>query len=262
MSEEASNVWNPGAYDRFRGLRLRPALDLLAQVPGLPSGDVVDLGCGTGAAGPMLRARFPDRRLIGLDASPAMLAKAEEAGYDQRVEADIAGWAPQTSPAMIFSNAALHWLGDHARLMPALAGFLAPGGVLAVQMPGNFLAPSHALLRATAARLLPERLAQEAYLPPVLGPDDYMRLLHPMGEVTGWETTYIQRLGPVAGGGHPVRAFTQSTAMRPFLTGLSGDAASAFIADYEAALQLAYPCQPDGGVFFPFRRVFFVLTRG
>ena len=46
--------WDPEAYARFRDLRLRPALDLLARVPQLPAGDVVDLGCGAGAAGPAL----------------------------------------------------------------------------------------------------------------------------------------------------------------------------------------------------------------
>lgn len=71
-----SKDWNPGAYARFRGLRLRPALDLLAQVPELPPGDVVDLGCGDGAVAEALRARFPDRRLVGVDASPAMLRVA------------------------------------------------------------------------------------------------------------------------------------------------------------------------------------------
>lgn len=259
MSEDASIDWNPGAYNRFRGLRLRPALDLLAQVPGLPAGDIVDLGCGTGAAAPVLHTRFPDHRLIALDASPDMLNAARGEAYDQYVEADIADWKPQTPPALIFSNAALHWLDDHAGLMPALAGHLAPGGVLAVQMPGNFLAPSHALLRATAARLFPEHLAGEPFLPPVLAPDEYMRLLKPFGAVEAWETTYTQHLGPEEDGAHPVRVFTQSTAMRPFLTGLSPDGTHAFIADYEASLDLAYPRAPDGGVIFPFRRVFFVL---
>lgn len=259
MSAGLRNDWNPGAYDRFRGLRLRPALDLLAQVPDLPPGDVVDLGCGSGAAGPVLRARFAQARLIGLDASAPMLERAAASGaYDQLIEGDIGDWHPQSPPALIFSNAALHWLGDHATLMPRLAAMLAPGGMLAVQMPGNFLAPSHALLRATAARLFAGRLANEPYVPPVRSAQDYMLLLAPLGVTEGWETVYVQRLEATEHG-HPVRAFTQSTTMRPFLAPLDPDETRAFVADYDAGLELAYPRLADGSVLFSFRRVFFTL---
>ena len=78
MTERRSD-WDPGAYARFRGLRLRPALDLLMQLGSPPAGDVVDLGCGDGAAAASLRTRFPKRRLVGVDSSAAMLAKATTA---------------------------------------------------------------------------------------------------------------------------------------------------------------------------------------
>jgi trans-aconitate 2-methyltransferase len=72
--------WNPETYAKFRGLRLRPALDLLMQAGALPKGQIIDLGCGDGAAAGALKQRYPKHRLVGLDASPAMLAKAR--GYD------------------------------------------------------------------------------------------------------------------------------------------------------------------------------------
>lgn len=262
MSATGTNDWDPGIYERFRGLRLRPALDLLAQVPGIPGGAVVDLGCGNGAVGPVLRARFPDAPLLGVDASPAMLARAGESGaYDQLERADIAHWQPDSPPALLFSNAALHWLGDHPQLMPRLAGMLAPGGVLAVQMPANFLAPSHALLRAASARHCPERLGRQPFVPPVAPPGAYLAMLAPLGQVDAWETTYYQRLEPISDGGHPVRGFTESTAMRPYLEGLEPRQAQAFIAEYEEGLALAYPPGPDGAVLFPFRRLFLTFRK-
>ena len=136
--------WNPDAYARFADLRLQPALDLLMHVRPLPAGDIVDLGCGNGAVGPVLRTRFAERTLIGIDTSAVMLAKARDSGAYERLEPrDMAEWAPDTPPALIFSNAALHWLDDHHRLLPRLAGLLAPGGTLAVQMPHQNRAPSH-----------------------------------------------------------------------------------------------------------------------
>lgn len=256
MSVTPSQDWNPGAYARFRGLRLRPALDLIAQLGDLPAGDVVDLGCGDGAAAGALAARFPGRRLVGVDASPAMLEKA--VGYGQKVLADITLWQPDSPPALIFSNAVLQWLPDHAALMPRLAGLLAPGGVLAVQMPRQQGAPSHRFLRDIAAAMFPDRFEFHGWQSPVAPAADYWRMLAPLGRVTAWETEYVQELGPVAEG-HPVRAFTGSTAMRPFLDKLSAEEVQAFAAAYDTALEAAYPRLPDGGALMPFRRAFFVL---
>jgi len=253
--------WDPEAYARFQDLRLRPALDLLARVPLLPGGGVVDLGCGSGAAGPALAARYPDRALTGIDASPAMLDKARKTGaYAGLDRADAGGWAPTSAPALIFSNALLHWLPDHKALFSRLAGFLAAGGTLAVQMPRQENAPSHRFLRDIAADMFPDRFALAGWQPRVMAPLDYVRLLAPLGHVDAWETDYIQRLGP-AEGAHPVRRFTEATAMRPFLDRLEPAERAAFVARYEEALASAYPAETDGSVLFPFRRLFLILTR-
>ena len=256
-----STDWNPAAYARFRDLRLRPALDLLARVGGLPDGAAMDLGCGDGAAGPALRERFgPGRRLLGLDASPNMLAAARGRGcYDALIGGDAASWAPEAPLALIFSNAALHWLPDHAALLPRLAGFLAPDGVLAVQMPRQYGAPSHRFLRDFAAEMFPDRFMLSDWVAPVATPVEYHRLLSPLGRVDVWETDYVQRLDPT-GTGHPVRRFTESTVMRPYLDRMSASETEEFLRRYEQALTAAYPPEGDGAVLFPFRRLFFTLT--
>ena len=253
--------WNPESYARFGGLRLRPAIDLLARVGALPEGEVMDLCCGNGAAGPALRERFGEsRQIAGLDSSPAMLAAAFKGGaYDALVERDAAQWDADRPVALIFSKAALHWLPDHARLMPRIAEQLVPGGVLAVQMPRQQGAPSHRFLRDFAGEMFPDRFDPAAWVAPVAPPVEYHRMLAPLGTVDVWETDYVHRLDPVADG-HPVRRFTEATAMRPFLDRLSPAETSAFVARYEAALASAYPLERDGSVLFPFRRLFFVLT--
>lgn len=251
--------WDPARYAAFRELRLRPALDLLARVPALPEGCVIDLGCGEGAVAAALAARFPGRARIGVDASAAMLAGARATGgYSRLVQADIATWQAERPAALIFSNAALNWVPDHAHLMPRLAAMLVPGGVLAVQMPRQHAAPSHRLLAKVAEALFPGRFAVPPS--PVLPSGDYAEMLVPLGRVTDWTTDYIQFLDPVAEG-HPVRAFTETTAMRPFVQAMTVEEARAFVAAYDAALAVAYPVQPDGRVIFPFTRVFFLLER-
>lgn len=223
----------------------------MSRVGAPPPGDVVDLGCGAGAVAGPLRERFPDRRLLGVDLSPAMLAEARGTGpYDVLVEADLAEWRPDAPPALIFSNAALNWVPDHAGLLPRLAGRLAPGGVLALQVPGQHDAPSHRLIREVAG------------LPPapvhVLDPAGYEAALRPWGRVEAWETTYLQRL-PAAGEGHPVRRFTEATVARPVIEAAPDRAA--LLSAYDAALARAYPPGADGSALLPFRRVFAVLVR-
>lgn len=262
MTGRAADDWDPGAYGRFRGLRLRPALDLLARVPQeLPPGDIVDLGCGAGAVAPTLAARFRGRRLIGVDQAPAMLAEAEaHGGYHETELIDLADWLPQRAPALVFSNAALNWVPDHTALLPHLAGLVAPGGVLAVQVPDQQDAPSHRLIREVSAELFPKMFDWRSWAPEVLAPRRIIDLLADLGTFDLWQATYHQIL-PGDRHAHPVRRFTESTVARPVLSRLDMGDRVAFLAAYDAALAEAYPPRRDGSVVFPFTRLFFVLER-
>lgn len=257
MTSGPQTDWNPEAYRRFRGLRLRPALDLLGAVGPLPDGPVIDLGCGSGAAGEALAALGRD--VIGVDASPAMLDEAMTTGLYAGLErADISRWQADRAPALIFSNAALHWLGDHDTLLPRLAGMLAPGGTLAVQVPHQNDAPSHRTWLRLAEEMFPGRV-DPAGRPGVLEAEEYDRILSGLGQLSLWETQYFQRLAP-AETGHPVRRFTESTFARPVLAALAPEERATLVAAYDAAMDTVYPRAEDGSVLFPFRRLFFTLT--
>src|SRR5688572_798939 len=138
--------WDPSQYLRFADHRLRPALDLLARIPDAPYRAIWDLGCGAGNVTKLLHERWLEARLRGLDNSPDMLRQARVITGIDWVEGDVASWTAGEPADLIFSNAVLHWLEDHATLFPRLVQQLARGGVLAVQMPHNFEAPSHTLL--------------------------------------------------------------------------------------------------------------------
>ena len=250
--------WNPALYGRFGGLRLRPAIDLLLRVHDVPDGPVCDLGCGNGPVGPVLAARFPDRALIGVDSSPAMLKKAQATGaYAALLEEDAGRWQPDVPMGLIFSNALLQWLPDHDTLLPRLAGVLAPGGTLAVQMPHQNPAPSHRLWHELVERMYPGRF-DPVSAPGILEARDYYDTLSPLGEADLWETEYFQVL-PAADQGHPVRLFTSSTFARPVLEVLNEGEAEALITAYDSEVAAHYPCASDGTVLFPFRRLFFTL---
>ena len=260
MSQAAARPdWNPGAYARFRDLRLRPAMDLLNAVDRMGAGDIVDLGCGNGQMGRALATRAAGRAVVGVDASPAMLDKARQAsGYTSLQQADIREWHPRGVPGLIFSNAALHWVGDHKALMPRLAAMLGRGGTLAVQMPHQNRAPSHRVWHSLVEELFPGRV-DPADTPQILMPVQYEELLAPLGQFRMWETEYYQRL-TAEKDSHPVRRFTESTYARSILGALDPGEAADLIRAYEEVMRSAYPPRADGSVLFPFRRLFFTLT--
>lgn len=251
--------WDPAQYLKFAGHRLRPALDLLARVDLDAPASVYDLGAGAGNVTRLLRARWPAAQVTGVDASPEMLAEAAAAAPDIAwARADLATWRPPRPADLIYSNAALHWLPDHEHLFPALLGALAPGGVLAVQMPRNFAAPSHVLI-AEAVRSGPWRHALEPLLRPVpvAEPAFYYDLLSPRAaRVDLWEIEYLQILeGP-----DPVKEWVKGTWLRPLLDALEEPGRGAFEARYATLVASAYPRRPDGRTLFPFRRLFLVAT--
>ena len=251
--------WNPQSYARFSALRLRPAVDLLMKVPPLKGDRITDLGCGNGAVGPVLRTRYPEAHLTGLDSSPAMLEQAWKTGsYDALTEGDIAAWRPEAAPDLIFSNAALHWLPDHPALLPALVAKLAPGGTLAVQVPHQNHAPSHRLWIDLVTQHFPGRY-DPAATPGILDARSTWNLLDPLGQLSLWESEYMQRLDP-SEEAHPVRLFTSSTFARPVLDLLDGDEQGLITRLYDEAMEQAYPRRADGSVLFPFRRLFYILT--
>ena len=160
---------------------------------------------------------------------------------------------------MIYSNAALQWLDNHRSLFARLYGALAPGGVLAVQMPKNFDQPSHALMRAVAQDgPWREILAPHLRHSPVAEPRDYWRMLEPLGAgIDIWECDYLQALQ----GEDAVLQWVSGTALRPLLAVLTEEERKDFVADYGARLREAYPMEPGGTTLFPFRRLFILASK-
>jgi trans-aconitate 2-methyltransferase len=252
--------WDPAQYLRFAGDRLRPSIDLLARVGPIPNGPIVDLGCGPGNVTPVLRTRFPTAELIGIDTSPEMLARARAAEPSARFEqGDIATWRPELPPALIFSNAALHWLDGHETLFPRLLGLLAPGGQLAVQMPAMHDAPLRRLQYTVAAEgPWAARLKGVGSAPEILEPAAYWDLLRPRAAAFDlWQTTYWH----VLTGEDAVVTWAEGSSLRPFLDALDDPVLrGAFRAAYTDALRPHYKRRPDGTTLLPFRRLFMVAT--
>jgi trans-aconitate 2-methyltransferase len=254
--------WDPAQYERYKAYRDRPALDLMVQIPSdLAPREIWDLGCGTGEHAALLKRRHPKARLHGLDSSPDMLARGRERPEDiDWVEQGVQDWAPATPPDLVFSNAALHWLPDHDRLFPRLVASLAPGGVLACQMPVSWVAPWHVLMRETAADgPWAQALAKVEGVRPLGSPEDYYGWLAPLCDrVDVWSTTYLHALT----GEDPIVDWMLGSGLRPYVEALNSDAdRSLFLDAYRRRLTPVFPRRSDGTTLLPFPRLFLAARR-
>lgn len=247
--------WNPSNYLVFAAERSRPAVDLLARVRAPAPTRIVDLGSGAGNVTRLLCERWPEAEVVGVDHSPEMLETARKALPRARfLEAEIQSWQPATRFDVVFSNAALHWVADHAALFPRLVRLLAPGGWLAVQMPASFdhlshLAADEALV---AGAFEPRRPIHRAAVHP---PEDYFGWLAPFVEhLDLWDTTYLH----VLEGDDPVTAWFESTLLGPYLAALSPADGVRFLDLYRERVMRAYPRRPDGRTLMPLTRRFLV----
>ena len=255
--------WDPSKYVEFGNHRDRPFHDLVARIQAASPRKVVDLGCGPGNLTSTLAVRWPDARVIGLDSSGEMLAKAAgQARKSANLEfeqADIADWQPDQETDVVVTNAALQWVPGHQAMLGHWLGALKPGAWFALQVPGNFTSPSHALMRELAeSPKWSSRLGGVLRHDGVVGsPADYLGIMLDAGcAADAWETTYQQLLP----GKDPVLQWVRGTGLRPVLAVLSPGDAADFEQEYSALLREAYPATSHGTVF-PFRRIFAVARK-
>ncbi|GAY10397.1 trans-aconitate 2-methyltransferase [Pseudonocardia sp. N23] len=246
-------TWDPALYLTFDDARSRPFFDLVARIGADAPRRVVDLGCGPGHLTEVLARRWPDAAVEAVDSSPEMVAAARERGIDA-VLTDVGSWTPRPDTDVVVTNAVLQWVPTHPELLARWVEMLPPGAWFAMQVPGNFGAPSHALSRDLADRrglTLRDELA-------VREPADYASILGgPDVDVDVWETTYLQRLT----GDDPVLTWITATALRPVRDALDDDAYADFRAELAPLLREAYPVRPDGTTWLPFRRIFAVAHK-
>jgi trans-aconitate 2-methyltransferase len=251
-------TWEAEQYLRFAAERTRPCRDLAARVAIESPRRAIDLGCGPGNSTEVLAARWPKAEVTGLDSSPKMIERATATHPGWRWAAcEIAEWSQgEDAFDVVFSNAALQWVPDHPGLFPRLMARVAAGGALAIQMPGNYDAEAHRLMRVVASHFPGTENVGEWF---THGMEFYYDLLAPRAtRVDLWATEYFH----VMDGPEAIVEWYKGSGMRPFLDALPGEKdRERFTAEYLAAIRRGYPARPDGSVLFPFRRLFIVAYR-
>ncbi len=250
--------WDPTQHARWSNHRSRPFFDLVAQIGAESPGTVVDVGCGPGALTLSLAQRWPAATILGVDSSPEMIERTPT-GQGVSFRLGDAQDVDASGVDVVISNAALQWVPQHTELLSRWADQLDDGGWIAVQVPSNFDAPSHALMRELAGsprwRDRLHGVLRDATS--VAEPGAYLELLTGGGlHADVWQTQYLH----VLTGDDPVLEWVRGTGLQPVLQALSENEAEAFSAEYAALLRQAYPARASGTVF-PFLRTFAVAHK-
>ena len=201
--------------------------------------------------------RWPEAEITGLDSSPEMICAARKAYPDRNwTTGDIASWRAEIPYDLIFSNAALQWVGNHGAVFPRLVKQVAPGGALAIQVPANIDAAAHRAMRELA-----ESAAWRGHFPQkvrewfVDEPAFYYDAVAPLAKrIDLWTTEYIHIMPNVGA----IVEWYKGTGLRPFLDLLDAEDQTRFLADFEARLEILFPRRVDGKVLFPFLRMFLI----
>jgi trans-aconitate 2-methyltransferase len=254
-------AWSPAQYVKFEDQRTRPARDLIAQVPLDGVGRGVDLGCGPGNSTELLIERWGAHGISGLDSDENMLdAARKRLPGTTFTRADLATWQPDLPQDLLFANAVFQWLPDHIDVFERLMDGLAPGGVLAVQMPDNRDEPSHLLMEETAeSGPWKDAFRQSpARRPDMPAPADYYdRLIGKSARLDIWHTVYNHPLD----GAQAIVEWVKGTGLMPYLARVVPDEREQFINEYSVRIERAYPPLVDGKVLFRFPRVFIVAVK-
>ena len=250
--------WNPRQYLQFANERTRPSIDLSPRVNIENPKCIIDIGCGPGNSTRVLRGRWPDAKIAGLDSSAAMIEKAKE-DYPgiEWITADASAFMHEKKYDIVFSNAAIQWIPDHEVLVPHLFEIVNRGGALAVQVPGNKESPLHqALLRVSSS---PKWSRFTSDVEKIFTYNDaayyYDTLFRISSKFDLWETTYYHVLNSHAG----LVEWYKGTGMRPFLEKLPDESSrKEFENEVLAECIQVYPIRKDGKVLYPFKRIFFI----
>ncbi len=253
------DAWKPEQYELFKDERRQPFDDLVAGLTPTPGGRAIDFGCGSGALTAHLADHLGLHEVVGVDNSQAMLAPTA-AVADPRlrfVPGDMIDYTPAQPVDLVFANASLHWVPDHAAVLARWRTFLAPGGQLAVQIPANHDHASHRVA-VEIANELPFRSAFGPGGPPadpvaahVLAPEAYAELLHRLGFAR--PSVQLRVYGHQLTDTDAVAQWTQGTSLTRFSSRLDPETFARFLAAYRARLRQHLGAQAP--YFFTFKRI-------
>lgn len=249
--------WNAAQYLIFENQRNQPIIDLLNRIRDFKPENVVDIGCGPGNSTIRVQQTFPQAKIIGIDSSEDMIARAKkehpEISFRKEDPKNLEG-----TYDLLFSNACLQWIPNHQSLIPMLMDKLNPGGVFAAQFPMNGKEPLYQIIADVAADEKWGFQNIQIEYNDELTPKEYFNLLSRCSSSFQiWETKYYHNLSDH----QALIEWVKGSKLRPYLAALSPEQQTVFEGEILKRVQEIYPVMNNGEVILCFNR-FFIVAKG
>lgn len=248
-------MWNADIYERYGKERLQPSIDLVNRIGSKQFKRILDVGCGTGMSTAALAENWSSSEIIGVDLSEEMLQKARESLTNVTfIQRDCS--KPLSDMGifdLIFSNAFLQWLSNQEEFISNSFDMLSAGGIFAAQIPlFDEMPASRCILNAE--KYLSDHFTGVAK-PGSRSPSEYYEIISKHTEkVAIWVTDYYHEMDSQEN----ILDFLKGTALHPYMDILDENDRNVFLSEVLNSLKRSYPCQQNGKVLFPFKRLFLV----
>ena len=254
--------WQPMQYLKYNNERTQPSIDLVNRINHVKPARIIDVGCGPGNSTFILKSRWSDANVYGLDNSESMIKKAEADFPDihwllMGANDDLTSLGQFD---IIFTNAALQWIPEHETLIPSMYKMLNDNGVLAAQVPYVRYLPVYDNI---VTLMKTEKWAGYFYNPPLFPKhypfEHYYNILCELTDnIEMWQTDYIH----IMPNHDSIVEWYKGSGLRPFLDMLpNGEKQLDFCNDYRKIISEIYPIEKSNKVLLPFTRIFFIAYK-
>jgi trans-aconitate 2-methyltransferase len=253
--------WNPELYLKFEKERTQPSIDLVSRINFDRPGKIIDIGCGPGNSTQILVQRWPDALVTGVDNSAAMIERAKKDFPNQNWKLLDAGKDEIDGKFdILYSNAAIQWIPNHAELLLKFYSALNDHGLIAIQIPMFWDMPlGKAIIKISEDRRWEATLKGVTELFTIHAYSYYYdQLSQWFDSIEMWETNYIH----IMDSHFAILEMIRSTGLKPYLERLENENDKK---EFEALVLREiikdYPQQINERVLFPFDRLFFIANK-
>jgi len=253
--------WNSNQYLKFKKERTQPSIDLVNRITIDNPKRIIDIGCGPGNSTAVLKEKYPNAYILGVDFSPNMIEKAKSEHPDidfMLFDASKDFNKLEGKFDIVFSNACIQWIPEHKKLINNMMSILSKGGIMAVQTPCQYEMPINTIVaRVTGSEKWKDKFSTQRKFYN-LTDNEYFDILSDISDdFSMWKTIYYHRLPSQ----ESILEWYKSTGLKPYLEQMNDKDKTEFEDDILIKIKEEYNPQTNGEIIFPFSRLFFTAYR-